>query len=127
MDDEEGEENGDADNGKKRASPNEDNDEVDKPSKRAKLRKNPNVDTSFLPDREREEEDRRERERLRQEWLKRQEEIKNEEIEITYSFWDGTGHRKSVMVSSLEALRMYNNRANVQLAPCVHVTVQEGR
>jgi protein FAM50 len=126
MDDEEGEENEAADSGKKRASPNEDNDEADKPSKRAKLRKNPNVDTSFLPDREREEEDRRERERLRQEWLKRQEEIKNEEIEITYSFWDGTGHRKSVMVSPLEALRMYHNRANVQLAPRVHATVQEG-
>ena len=66
---------------------------------RKKLRKNPTVDTSFLPDREREEAERRQREELRQEWLKRQEEMKKEEIEITYSYWDGSGHRKSVVVS----------------------------
>jgi protein FAM50 len=78
----------------------EGDDDDGKPSnKRSKFGKNPNVDTSFLPDRDREEEDRRERERLRQEWLKRQEDMKVEEIEITYSFWDGSGHRKSVMVS----------------------------
>jgi len=67
------------------------------PNKRSKFRKNPDVDTSFLPDREREEAERRERERLRQEWLKRQEEMKQEDIEITYSYWDGNGHRKSVV------------------------------
>ncbi len=71
----------------------------EKPTKRAKTRKNPNVDTSFLPDREREDAERREREELRQEWLRKQEEMKKEDIEITYSFWDGSGHRKSVMVS----------------------------
>jgi hypothetical protein len=66
---------------------------------RKKFRKNPTVDTSFLPDRDREEAERRQREELRQEWLKRQEEMKKEEIEITYSYWDGSGHRKSVVVS----------------------------
>ena len=71
----------------------------EKPAKKAKTRKNPNVDTSFLPDREREEQERREREELRQEWLRKQEEMKKEDIEITYSYWDGSGHRKSVMVS----------------------------
>ncbi|KAF5330621.1 hypothetical protein D9619_005921 [Psilocybe cf. subviscida] len=65
-------------------------------SKRTKLKKNPNVDTSFLPDREREEAERKERERLRLEWLEKQEAMKKEEIEIVYSFWDGSGHRKSV-------------------------------
>ena len=73
--------------------------EIERPSKKAKSRKNPNVDTSFLPDREREEQERREREELRQEWLRKQEEMKNEEIEIVYSYWDGSGHRKSVVVS----------------------------
>ncbi len=57
--------------------------------KRSKLKKNPHVDTSFLPDREREEAERKERERLRLEWLTNQENIKQEEIEIVYSFWDG--------------------------------------
>lgn len=68
------------------------------PVKRPKSRKNPEVDTSFLPDRDREEAERREREQLRQEWLRKQEELKKEDIEITYSYWDGSGHRKSVMV-----------------------------
>jgi protein FAM50 len=68
------------------------------PAKRPKFGKNPSVDTSFLPDREREEEERREREELRKEWLRKQEEMKKEDIEITYSYWDGSGHRKSVMV-----------------------------
>lgn len=70
------------------------------PVKRSKLKKNPGVDTSFLPDREREEAERRERERLRLEWLTMQEQTKKEDIEITYSYWDGSGHRKTVTVST---------------------------
>lgn len=61
-----------------------------------KICKNPDVDTSFLPDREREEEERKLREELRQEWVQKQEKLKNEEIEITFSYWDGSGHRRSV-------------------------------
>jgi protein FAM50 len=76
-------------------------DEDGKPSKKAKLGKNPAVDTSFLPDRDREETERKEREELRQEWLRKQEELKNEDIEVTYSYWDGSGHRKSVLVRGL--------------------------
>jgi len=30
--------------------------------------------------------------------LRKQEELKKEEIEITYSYWDGSGHRKTVVV-----------------------------
>ncbi|KAF7294778.1 hypothetical protein MIND_01015400 [Mycena indigotica] len=71
-------------------------DEEERAAKRSKFRKNPAVDTSFLPDREREEEERKERERLRLEWLQKQEDMKLEEIEIAYSYWDGSGHRKSV-------------------------------
>ncbi|WVQ79185.1 hypothetical protein IAT38_001281 [Cryptococcus sp. DSM 104549] len=63
---------------------------------RKKVTKNPTVDTSFLPDRLREQQEVAERENLRREWLNRQEQMKGETIEITYSFWDGSGHRKSV-------------------------------
>ena len=76
------------------------NDGDEPPTKRSKLKKNPNVDTSFLPDREREEAERKERERLRLEWLTKQEQMKKEDIEVVYSYWDGSGHRKSVTVSS---------------------------
>jgi protein FAM50 len=87
---------------------------VERPSKRSKtstptpgaapkkkVAKNPTVDTSFLPDREREQQEREMRETLRQEWLKNQEVIKKEEVEVVYSYWDGSGHRKSVRVCLL--------------------------
>ncbi|XP_064430827.1 protein FAM50A isoform X1 [Mirounga angustirostris] len=71
-------------------------------TKKRKLGKNPDVDTSFLPDRDREEEENRLREELRQEWEAKQEKIKSEEIEITFSYWDGSGHRRTVKVLSWE-------------------------
>lgn len=73
--------------------------EEDHQAKRRRFAKNPDVDTSFLPDRERENQERLEREELRKQWLAEQERIKNETIEITYSYWDGSGHRKTVEVS----------------------------
>mmetsp|Transcript_14386 Transcript_14386/g.23753 ORF Transcript_14386/g.23753 Transcript_14386/m.23753 type:complete len:358 (-) Transcript_14386:511-1584(-) len=58
--------------------------------------KDPTVDTSFLPDKQREEAQIRERKRLEQEWKEQQEHTKKEKLEITYSYWDGSGHRRSV-------------------------------
>lgn len=63
-----------------------------------KVKKDPTVDTSFLPDREREEEENRLREELRQEWASQQQKLKEEEIDVTFSYWDGSGHRKTVRV-----------------------------
>eukprot|EP00956_Cyclotella_meneghiniana_P006218 scaffold8102_cov73-Cyclotella_meneghiniana.AAC.22 len=60
------------------------------------MMKNPAVDTSFLPDQEREQRVKSEKERLRREWLEKQKSIKEEMLEITYSYWDGTGHRRTV-------------------------------
>lgn len=70
--------------------------EDDSAYKVKKIKKNPNVDTSFLPDREREEEENRVREELRQEWAEKQSKLKEEEIDITFSYWDGSGHRRTV-------------------------------
>ncbi len=72
----------------------------DTSSGKKRFSKNPNVDTSFLPDRQREEQERIEREELRKEWLAQQESTKLEDVEITYSYWDGSGHRKAVEVSN---------------------------
>ncbi|XP_054163189.1 protein FAM50 homolog [Oppia nitens] len=66
--------------------------------KRHKMIKNPDVDTSFLPDRDREDEENRLREQLRQEWVEKQEKLKDEDIEITFSYWDGSGHRRSAIM-----------------------------
>ncbi|EDX14700.1 protein FAM50 homolog [Drosophila simulans] len=68
------------------------------PIKKKKICKNPDVDTSFLPDREREEQENRLREQLRQEWVMQQAELKDEDISITFSYWDGSGHRRNVLM-----------------------------
>lgn len=60
-----------------------------------KFKKDPNVDTSFLPDKDREQEEKTKRIRLEKEWKQRQLEIKQERLEITYSYWDGSGHRRT--------------------------------
>ncbi|KAL4067906.1 XAP5, circadian clock regulator-domain-containing protein [Scleroderma yunnanense] len=85
-------------------------------TKRARFRKNPDVDTSFLPDREREEAERKERERLRQEWLRKQEDLKTEDIEITYSYWDGNGHRKSVVCKKGDTISTFLDKCRQQFA-----------
>lgn len=61
--------------------------------------KDPTVDTSFLPDKQREEQERTERLRLEQDWKERQIAIKQEQLEITYSYWDGSGHRRTCVVT----------------------------
>ncbi|KAF8519488.1 XAP5-domain-containing protein [Hysterangium stoloniferum] len=97
--------------------------EDDAPSKKAKFGKNPTVDTSFLPDREREEEERREREELRKEWLRKQEDVKNEEIEITYSYWDGSGHRKSVICKKGDDIATFLEKCRQQFPELRGVSV----
>lgn len=64
-----------------------------------KLLKDPSVDTSFLPDAERDERDRQERLKLKREWKQEQERIKAEKINITYSYYDGAGHRRSIVIT----------------------------
>jgi protein FAM50 len=53
-------------------------------------KKDPTIDTSFLPDKLREEQIQAERIRLEKEWKERQIEIKQEKLEIVYSYWDGS-------------------------------------
>uniref|UniRef100_UPI0029552658 protein FAM50A-like n=1 Tax=Panthera onca TaxID=9690 RepID=UPI0029552658 len=80
-------------------------------AKKRKLGKNPDVDTSFLPDRDREEEENRLREELRQEWEAKQEKIKSEEIEITFSYWDGSGHRRTVKMKKGNTMQQFLQKA----------------
>mmetsp|Transcript_3644 Transcript_3644/g.10911 ORF Transcript_3644/g.10911 Transcript_3644/m.10911 type:complete len:352 (-) Transcript_3644:133-1188(-) len=64
--------------------------------KRQKFGKNPDIDGSFLPDRDRELAELHERKRLKQEWENEQKKMKEQSIKITYSYWDGSGHRRSL-------------------------------
>ncbi|KAJ0397062.1 hypothetical protein ATCC90586_003934 [Pythium insidiosum] len=79
----------------------EDEEEGFAPSKKKrkeKVMKNPEVDTDFLPDKEREKMEELERQRLRREWEEEQERIKNENVAVTYSYWDGSGHRREITI-----------------------------
>ena len=60
------------------------------------VKKNPAVDTSFLPDKDREAAAEAERLRLKREWVQKQKAMQNETLDITYSYWDGSGHRRNV-------------------------------
>ncbi|KAG6554281.1 hypothetical protein Mapa_004197 [Marchantia paleacea] len=85
-------------------------------AKLGKFGKDPTVETSFLPDREREAEEQAERERLRKKWLKEQERIRNEPLEITYSYWDGAGHRRVIQVRKGDSIAEFLRAVQQQLA-----------
>uniref|UniRef100_A0A8C2XC82 Family with sequence similarity 50 member A n=1 Tax=Cyclopterus lumpus TaxID=8103 RepID=A0A8C2XC82_CYCLU len=78
----------------------EEEEEVDYcPARKKYLGKNPDVDTSFLPDRDREV--RRPGETI----------LLGEEIEITFSYWDGSGHRKTVKMKKGNTIQNFLQRA----------------
>lgn len=81
-----------------------------------KLGKDPTVETSFLPDSEREAEEQAERERLRRQWELEQKRIRDEPLEITYSYWDGTGHRRVVQVRKGDTIGHFLKDVQQQLA-----------
>jgi protein FAM50 len=66
--------------------------------KKGRFGKDPTVETSFLPDKDREIRERAQREQLKQEWLAKQERIKKERLNVTYSYWDGSGHRREIII-----------------------------
>jgi protein FAM50 len=79
--------------------------------------KNPDVNTAFLPDRDRERQEREERERLKREWLAEQERLKAEPLEITFSYWDGSGHRRSITVNRGDTIATFLRGVRDALAP----------
>ncbi|KAI5478519.1 hypothetical protein MNV49_005048 [Pseudohyphozyma bogoriensis] len=107
---------------KKKGDPASD-DESEPVAKKAKLGKNPSVATHFLPDREREEAERKEREELRTQWLQMQEDMKKEDIEITYSYWDGSGHRKVVTCKKGDTIAQFLEKCRGQFPELRSVTV----
>lgn len=98
----------DLNSGKKKWTENTENEET--PVVKKKIFKNPDVDTSFLPDRKREEQENRLREQLRQEWVMQQAALKDQEIPITFSYWDGSGHRRSVIMKKGNSIYQFLQR-----------------
>ena len=63
-----------------------------------KIGKDKTIDTSFLPDRDRDREYQEERNKIAAEWMAEQEKIKKEKLEVTFSYWDGSGHRRTTIL-----------------------------
>ncbi|KAI9215952.1 XAP5, circadian clock regulator-domain-containing protein, partial [Blastocladiella britannica] len=83
-------------------------------SSRTGVTKDPTVDTSFLRDRAREEDERRERDRLAREWHAAQEIVKRQEIVVEYSYWDGNGHRNKVTVAKGDTILVFLEKVRAQ-------------
>ncbi|GMP64131.1 hypothetical protein CsSME_00025552 [Camellia sinensis var. sinensis] len=66
---------------------------------------------------EREAEEQAERERLQKQWQREQEQIRNEPLEITYSYWDGAGHRRVLQVRKGDTIGEFLRAVQQQLAP----------
>lgn len=66
--------------------------------KKSHFGKDPTAQTSFLPDADRDREENDMRARLAEEYRCEQEEIKKDKLEIVYSYWDGSGHRRQITV-----------------------------
>lgn len=73
-------------------------------------KKDPTVDTSFLPDQQRDEESRQERKRLELDWKERQDAIQKEALEITYSYWDGSGIDEPLLSPKALRLAIFSNK-----------------
>ena len=87
-----------------------------KKTKFASVGKNPAVDTAFLPDRDRERAETEERERLKREYVERANRVKAEKLEITFSYWDGGGHRRRVEVLKGDTIGAFLQKARDALS-----------
>jgi protein FAM50 len=82
--------------------------------------KDPLADTSFLPDRAREAEELALRVQLADEWRKTQEAVKQEQIQIVYSYWDGSGHRNKVNIAKGQTIGQFLEKARKDLVSEFH-------
>jgi len=77
--------------------------------------KDPIVDTSFLYDAEREENLLRKKQALIDEYKREQEARRHEKLEVTYSYWDGSGHRRSTVVEKGFTIGSFLQKSKAEL------------
>jgi protein FAM50 len=94
----------------------EEDDEMMIDTKKNAIHKDPTVDTSFLPDHERDSKLTLERQRIQKEWEQDQDRKKKSSLEIVYSYWDGSGHRRSVTVQQGNTIGQFLEVVRKQLA-----------
>jgi len=77
--------------------------------------KDPTVDTSFLYDADREENLLLRKKALVDEYQREQETRRHEKLEVTYSYWDGSGHRRSTVVEKGFTIGMFLQKSKGEL------------
>ncbi len=77
----------------------------------SKVGKDPKAATSFLPDRERDEQIEAKRRMLREEWLDSQSLVQKEMLQVVFSYWDGSGHRKTITVAKGSTIEEFLKKA----------------
>merc|ERR1719300_484599 len=87
------------------------------PKKKVKTNKNPRIDTSYLPDAERDAEDEKLRQVYREKWHEEQKKIKQEELTLSYCYYDGSNHRRTTRVKKGETINDFLESARKLLAP----------
>jgi len=76
----------------------EDEDQQPPKKKGGYLGKNPTVDTSFLPDESRADQLEKKKQELTEQWKAEQERIKEQKILVDFSYWDGVGHPRVLVL-----------------------------
>lgn len=94
-----------------------DSEKEDSPKRKPKksFGKDPTVNTSFLYDAERESEILRKKKALIEEYTREQEKAKHEKLEVTYSYWDGSGHRRACVVEKGFTISQFLLKAKLEL------------
>lgn len=77
--------------------------------------KDPTVDTTFLYDAEREEQLLMKKKALIDEYQREQEARRHEKLEVTYSYWDGSGHRRATVVEKGFTIGMFLQKSKSEL------------
>lgn len=85
--------------------------------KKKRFGMNPDVETKFLPDRDRDDEENFLREKLRLEWDRMQKTVKEEEVDIVYSYWDGSGHKHTVSMRKGNTIYQFLCKVPVTIHP----------
>jgi len=90
-------------------------DEEDDKPRRKHFGKNPSVNTSFLYDADREADLQRKKQALIKEYREGEDASKKEKLEVTYSYWDGSGHRRNCMVEKGYTIGQFLKKSKIEL------------
>lgn len=93
----------------------EDSEDDELKMKKKRFGKDPTAKTDFLYDADREADLLRKKKELIVQYKKEQEELKKTKLEVTYSYWDGSGHRRNCVVERGFTIGQFLQKAKAEL------------